>query len=282
MARALLFVSLPLLALLLLTLSTRAEESVGTEEILAFLNPRRGETIADLGCGTGTWTFVLARAVGSQGRVLAVDIDPEAVAKVKEKAKAEGLDNVETFHSVPDDPRLPKNSLDAIFLNDVIDWVERPSLAGFLAGVRDALKADGRLVIRDPSGGPGRVIAELHRAGFALVEARIPLDHAPSRPFASDWYAMKLRKAEIQPSIFPRLGRPARYRTRLHLAEELFRTGLLSREELRARWEAIRDQPGPFEPGRDETRDLIRASLALGVLEPAHAERLLAGLDERD
>ena len=79
-------------------------------------------------------------------------------------------------------------------------------MAGFLAGVRDALKADGRLVIRDPSGGPGRVIAELHRAGFALVEARIPLDHAPSRPFASDWYALKLRKSEVQPSIFPRLG----------------------------------------------------------------------------
>ncbi len=218
-----------LLTLLLLAVpaSTHAEDEVAAQAVLGLLAPRRGETIADMGCGSGVWTFKLASAVGPRGRILAVDIDPEAVATVRRRAADEDVTNVEVIQSVPDDPRLPEGKLDAIFMNNVIDWVERRALAGFLAGVRGALKPDGRLIIRDPSGGPDRVIAELYRAGFALVEAKIPLETASDRSFSTGWYALKLRPAEIQPALFPRLGLPERHRTRLHLAEELFRMGLL-------------------------------------------------------
>ena len=70
------------------------------------------------------------------------------------------------------------------------------------------------------------------------------------------------------------VGRPARHRTRLHLAEELFRAGVLTRQQLRARWEAIRDEPGPFDPATDETRDLVRAARAVGVLTEEEAAAL--------
>lgn len=257
---------------------SRAEEPADDDRgaILGLLTPRRGETIADLGCGQGTWTFVLARAVGPEGLIHAVDIDPDAVAAVRARAKAEGVANVRAALSVPDDPMLPPDCMDAIFLNDVIDWVERPALAGFLAGIRAALKEDGRLVIRDPSGGPDRVISELYRAGFALVEAKIPLEDAPSRSFSTGWYALKLRRSQTQPSILPRLGRPARYRVRLHLADELFRMGLLTREELRAKWEAVQNRPGPFDPAADEARDLVQAARAVDVLSEEEAETILA------
>jgi arsenite methyltransferase len=256
------------------------DEPAGDDDALALISARAGEAIADVGCGTGTWTFPLSRAVGAGGRVYAVDIDPRALAAVRSRVEREAVTNVTVVHSVPDDPSLPRDALDVVFLNDVIDYVDRSALAGFLAGIRQALRVDGRLVVRDPNGGADRVIAECYRAGFALVEAKIPLPRAPARSFATGWYALKLRKADVQPAILPRLGRPARHRTRLHLAEELFRAGVLTREQLRAKWEAIRDAPGPFDPATDEVRDLVRAARAVDVLteeEAAAATRRAAG-----
>jgi ubiquinone/menaquinone biosynthesis C-methylase UbiE len=279
MRRIALLVVPVLLASGFLALSGRAEE--GADEraaVLALIAARRGESIADVGSGKGTWTFDLAAAVGPQGHVHAVDIDADALEALRAEMTRRGVENVTVIHSVPDDPMLPVGQLDAVFLNNVIDWVERPALAGFLAGIRQALKPDGRLVIRDPSGGPDRVIAECYRNGFALVEAKIPLETAPSRSFSTGWYALKLRRSEVQPPVLPRLGRPARYRFRLHLAEELFRTGLVGRDEFRAKWERIRDLPGGFDPATDDARDLVRAARTLDVVSEAEAEAILGRL----
>ena len=273
--------ALRLLAVLLAPAVSADERANDREAILALLAPRRGEQIADVGCGLGTWSVALATAVGSEGRVVAVDIDPDAVQAVRRRIEETGVTNVVAQVSLPDDPGLPPDTFDAIFLNDVIDWVDRSALAGFLAGLRVALKSDGRLVIRDPSGGPDRVIAELYRAGFALVEAKVPLQDAPSRSFGTGWFALKVRRAEVQPSILPRLGRPTRYRVRLHIAEELFRMGLLTRKELRAKWEAVRDRPGPFDPAVDEARDLVAAARALEVLTEEEAAQVLERARER-
>ena len=260
----------------LFALPSRAgEETPEGDDVLALIGARPGEVVADVGCGRGTWTFALARAVGEHGQVYAVDIDPKVLAVVHERVEREKAQNVRVVQSLPDNPTLPEDSLDVVFLNDVIDYVERPALAGFLAGIRTALKGDGRLVIRDPNGGSERVISECYRAGFALVEAIIPLRNAPARSFAGGWYALKLRRSEVQPAILPRLGQPARHRTSLHLAEELFRSGLLTRDQLRAKWEAIRDAPGAFDPKTDEARDLIRAARAVGVLTEVEAQGLL-------
>lgn len=272
-------------AALLALLGTRpgmADEEEERRGILSLIGPRSGEVVADVGCGKGTWTFWLARAVGVHGRIYAVDIDAEKLAVVRARKEREGVDNVEVVHSVPDDPMLPEDSLDAVFLNDVIDYVERAALAGFLAGIRSALKPAGRLIIRDPNGNPDRVIAECYRAGFTLVEAKIPLRDVPTRTFSSSWYALKLRRAEaMQPAILPRLGRPRRYRTRLHLAEELFRAGLLTRAELSSTWEAIQNAPGEFDPVVDEARDLIRAARAAGVLTEEQAAKIEARAAKR-
>jgi SAM-dependent methyltransferase len=269
----------PILLFLLLAFppSLAADDRSGEAgDVLALIGTRAGEVVADVGCGRGTWTFALAQTVGPHGKVYAVDIDAKVLEAVRERVAKEKLTNVEVLQSLPDDPRLPKDTLDVVFLNDVIDYVDRSALAGFLAGIRQALKADGRLVIRDPNGGCDRVVAEFYRAGFALVEAILPLRNAPPRSFAGGWYALKLRRAEVQPAILPRLGEPARHRLRLHLAEECFRAGLLTRDELRATWEAIRDTPGEFDPKVDESLDLIRATECLGIFGKERAEELRA------
>ena len=248
------------------------------EDLLRLIGARNGETIADVGCGKGTWTFWLAQAVGPRGKVTAVDIDARVLEGVRERVAKERWTHVEVLHSLPDDPRLAADSYDAVLLNDVIDYVDRGALVGFMAGIRAALKPDGRLVIRDPNGGSDRVIAECHRAGFALVEAIVPLRDAPPSSFAGGWYALKLRRAEPQHAILPRLGQPARHRTRLLLAEELFRAGLISRDELRATWERVRETAGGAEPPVDEALDLIKAAEALEVLSPTRAQELRSRL----
>src|SRR5262245_45040914 len=76
-------------------------------DVMDLIAPRGGETIADVGCGVGTWTFPLARAVGESGKVFAVDIDPKAIEAVQERVGREKVTNVRPVHSVPDDPLLP-------------------------------------------------------------------------------------------------------------------------------------------------------------------------------
>lgn len=250
--------------------------------IFELIAPRAGEVIADVGCGKGTWTFPLARAVGTHGRVFAVDIDRKKTADVRRRMKSEGVANVEVIHSLPDDPMLPTDACDAVFVNDVIDHVDRSALAGFLAGIRSALKPSGRLIIRDPNGAPGRVVAECYRHGFTLLEAKVPLEDTPRRSFTSGWYALKLQRADrMQPALLPRKGRPSRRLTRLHLAEELFRLGVLTREELRRTWERIENDPGEFDPRKDERLDLITAAQAIGAVSAETAETLRARVEKK-
>lgn len=259
------------------TAGTRAgdEEEVEHKSVLDLIGARSGETIADVGCGRGRWTIDLAHTVGKHGKVYAQDINLRKLDAVRELIASEGLDNVEMIHSVPDDPMLPHNALDAIFINNVINYVDRKAQAGFLGGIRSALKPAGRLIIRDPKGNPDRVISECYRAGFILVEAKIPLGSDPIRMSGGGWYALKLRRAEnTQPAILPRHGEPQRHRTRLHLAEELFRAGLFTREEFRLTWLAIQNAPGDFDPDIDETLDMIRAAAAIGVMDAQKADEL--------
>ena len=291
MTRAPFLALLPLSALALALLfaaapSGQADDATDAREaadVLALIGPRPGEHVADLGCGNGRWTFLLAGAVGPEGKVYAVDIDPTALAAVRERRDAEGLEQVEIIQSVPDDPMLPVGSLDAVFLNNVIDYVDRSALVGFLTGVRDALRVGGRVIIRDPKGGADRVIAECYRAGFSLVEAKIPLPGAPETTFQSSWYALKLEKGEAyRHSLLPRLGRPMRYRTRLLVAEELYRAGVIERGELRSIWERVQNLEGAFDPERDEKLDLLTAAGALGLLSEDRIKALAAPLRDGD
>jgi len=278
-------ISVPLVALLLLGLAAalvavapdpiHAEENPApSQAVLDLLNARPGEKVADLGCGKGAWTFPLARAVGASGTVYAVDIDAKSLEVVRTRISSEGFTNIEVIQSLPDDPMLPKGSLDAVLLNDVIDYVARDALVGFLSGIRAALAPRGRLIIRDPNGNPDRVIAECYRAGFALVEAKVPLPGAPSRSFAGEWYALKLRPADRQPAILPRLGQPRHHRTRLHLAEELYRADLISREDLREAWQRVSAQPLEGPAYESEARDLLNAAALFDLLPAARIKAL--------
>ncbi len=87
-------------------------------EILAALKVEQGSRVADVGSGDGVFTVPLARAVGTAGRIYAVDIEERVLKTLRERVAKAGLGNVEAVLAAPDNPKLAPGSLDAAMLID--------------------------------------------------------------------------------------------------------------------------------------------------------------------
>lgn len=139
-------------------------------ELVAWLELGAGRRVADLGTGTGYFVPHLANAVGSGGKVFAVDIEPALVDHVRERARAASLSQVEAILAAPDDPKLPAGGVDLILIVDT--WHHIDARIAYLAKLRDALAPGGRVAVVDfkmgeiPVGPP-----PAHRLAPAAVEA---------------------------------------------------------------------------------------------------------------
>lgn len=122
----------------------RAEEE-WPDEVIKAMGLREGQTVADIGCGSGYYTRRLAKAVGTGGKVYAVDIQPEMIEILKTLAGKEGLGNIEPVLGEAADPRLPEASVDWILLVDVYHEFQEP--AAMLAAMAECLKAEGRVAL---------------------------------------------------------------------------------------------------------------------------------------
>lgn len=134
-----------------------------------------GTTVADIGAGEGYYTVRLAERVGAKGRVLAQDIDPEAIRRLGQRVERERLDNVSIKIGAADDPRLPANSFDRVFLVHMYHEVTEPY--AFLWRLRPALRAGGQVIVVDvdrPTDRhgipPALLFCEFQAVGFRLVE----------------------------------------------------------------------------------------------------------------
>jgi ubiquinone/menaquinone biosynthesis C-methylase UbiE len=114
-------------------------------EIVAFVGPKEGMAIADVGAGTGLFTRLFAEKVGPDGKVYAVDISPKFLEHIKRESERLGLKHVTTVRGGQDSTKLPKESVDVVFLADVYHHFEKPDR--MLASIREALKPGGRFVI---------------------------------------------------------------------------------------------------------------------------------------
>ena len=152
-----------------------ARDSLGEAETVmqpADLAP--GMTVADIGAGEGYYTVRLAPLVGRKGRVLAEDIVPETRDALAQRVTRENLHNVAVRLGLPNDPKLPPNSFDRIFLIHMYHEIQRPS--EFLWHVRDALARNGRVIVVDadrPTGKHGTpprlLICEFGALGYELT-----------------------------------------------------------------------------------------------------------------
>lgn len=160
-------------------------QNLKINETVAKLGLKPGDTVADLGAGSGVFEGALANAVGPTGTVYAVDIDPGLLDAINKKAAEARVTNVKTVLGKFTDPALPASNVDVAFINDVLHHIEDRS--AYLRNLARYLKPSGRIALIDyhPELGGHRNQPELQvskekaasmmaEAGFKPVE-EIPL-----------------------------------------------------------------------------------------------------------
>jgi ubiquinone/menaquinone biosynthesis C-methylase UbiE len=147
-----------------------------------------GKTVADIGTGSGWFTVRAAKRVTEAGIVYAVDINPEAVRHIADRAQREHLRNVQTVLSKPDDPELPANSIDAVLLLKTYHEVASPIV--LLRNLRTSLRPNARVGIIDRNGNGEDhgvqkkvVLREAEQAGYRLLEEHDDLVRADNMDY---------------------------------------------------------------------------------------------------
>ncbi len=120
------------------------------EEVIHALSIQPGDHIADLGAGSGYFTFRLADAVGPTGRVYAVDIDADMNADLMKRVKAKAYQNIEVLLAQPDDPGLPDRSINLIFSSNSYHHLD--NRITYFLNIRQDLHPDSRIAIIDFNG----------------------------------------------------------------------------------------------------------------------------------
>ncbi len=158
------------------------------DAIMARLNLKPGNRVADVGAGTGFYSLLMADAVGSKGWVYAVDISPKFVQYLVDQFDQREVENVTTVMCDDDSVCLPPDSIDLAFICDVYHHFEYPEQT--MQSIFNALRPGGRVVIIDFERIPGvsrewtighvragkeTFIDEVQSVGFELTaERKIP------------------------------------------------------------------------------------------------------------
>jgi len=151
------------------------------DEVVRALALKPGETVADIGSGSGYFTLRFAAAVGDGGRVYGVDIDPEMIRHLNRRVRDAGVRNVQTLLSEPDDPLLPYGSIDRFVIVDTWHHIEKQP--EYLALMKKMLKPGGQVVMIDfqkrelPVGPPLEMkiaredlVRQMEGSGFRVVQ----------------------------------------------------------------------------------------------------------------
>lgn len=168
------------------------------EEIIDLLRLSPGKAVADIGAGTGFFSYLMSERVGAEGRVYAVDISKNFIAHVDEKSREYGLTNIVAIQNDPRSTGLEKDSVDAVFICDTYHHFEFPF--DMLASIRETMKDDAVFVLVDferiagvtrefvwnmVRAGKGHFTDEIIDAGFELIE---------EVPFTDEHYILRFKK----------------------------------------------------------------------------------------
>jgi arsenite methyltransferase len=148
-------------------------------EVITALKLKEGEVIADIGAGSGYFTFRLAHHVGDTGRVYAVDVSPDMILHLNRRIRDLNLKNVVSILAAPDDPLLADASIDRFFICDTWHHIENHDR--YLALMKKMLRPGGQVVMIDfkkaetPVGPPMEMridsddlLREMEKNGFRL------------------------------------------------------------------------------------------------------------------
>ncbi len=150
-------------------------------EVVAALDLKPGQHVADLGAGTGYFSRFLAEAVGPHGRVYAIDTEPEMVEHLEKRAARERTPQVKAVLARADDPELPEEGIDLVLVVDTYHHLD--DRVRYLERLARGLRPAGGVAIIDfqkrelPVGPPPEhklareiVIEEFEEAGYRLRE----------------------------------------------------------------------------------------------------------------
>jgi ubiquinone/menaquinone biosynthesis C-methylase UbiE len=127
--------------------------SLKIDEVVAAMRLQPGQTVADIGAGTGLLSVPVAKAVGPRGRVFAVEIDAGFFPTIKKRADDNGVANIQTVLGSFTDPKLPVTSVDLAFFHDVLHHVE--NRGEYLKALARYVSPRGRIFVVDFEGGKG-------------------------------------------------------------------------------------------------------------------------------
>jgi len=150
-------------------------------EVVAALGLRPGEAIADIGAGSGYFTFRLARGVGETGKIYAVDVSPDMILHINRRIRDLKVSNVVSILADADDPLLPVPFVNRFFFCD--SWHHIENQAKYLSLMKKMLRPGGEVAMIDfhkkelPLGPPMEMkiaredlIKQLERNGFRLAK----------------------------------------------------------------------------------------------------------------
>ena len=151
------------------------------QEVMMALGLKPGEVIADIGAGSGYFTFRLAHHLGDKGKVYAVDVSPDMVLHVNRRVRELKVNNVVSILADPDDPLLPDASVNRFFFCD--SWHHIENRTKYLSLMTKMLKPGGEIVMIDfhkkelPVGPPLKMkiaredlIKQMESSGFRLTK----------------------------------------------------------------------------------------------------------------
>jgi protein-L-isoaspartate O-methyltransferase len=156
------------------------EKEEEPKKLLKVLDFKAGQVVADIGAGSGYYSFRIAEKVGPRGKVLAVDIQKEMLDIIRRRMKKQEVKNIEPILGTETDPKLPENGVDLILLVDVYHEFSYPY--EMTEAFVKALKPGGRLVFVEFRKEDRNVpIKEVHKMTIRQVLNEMephPLKHA--------------------------------------------------------------------------------------------------------
>ncbi len=165
------------------------QEEEGTSLLIKAMNLKENDVVADIGAGTGYFTFRMSTQV-PQGKVLAVDIQPEMLSMIQDKMQRENITNIQTIRGTEQNPNLPADSIDWVLLVDAYHEFSYPK--EMMTGIVRSLKPDGKVALveyraEDPAipikprhkMTEAQAVKEMEAVGLKLVENKsmLPQQH---------------------------------------------------------------------------------------------------------
>ncbi len=173
---------------------TRAQEEQPDQAVVA-MELKPDDVVADIGAGTGYFSFRMATLV-PQGKIYAVDIQPEMLAIIEQRMASRSVDNIVPVKGSIIDPGLPENSIDAALFVDAYHEFSHPY--EMMQGIVKALKPGGRVFLIEYRGeDPSIPIKRLHKMTQTQAKKEmnaVGLEWVQTKDFLPTQHFMVFRK----------------------------------------------------------------------------------------